>query len=62
MNLDTNSGKVYISFNQTEEYACCGTPIGFYIYCLNPFKKVLSRKISGGVSIVKMLYNSNIIV
>jgi len=62
MNLDTNSGKVYISFNQTEEYACFGTPIGFYIYCLNPFKKVLSRKISGGVSIVKMLYNSNIIV
>jgi WD repeat-containing protein 45 len=62
MNLDTKSGKIYISFNQTEEYACFGTPIGFYIYCLNPFKKILSRKIDGGVSIVKMLYNSNIII
>lgn len=56
------TSQTYISFNQTEKYACFGTNIGFYIYSLNPFKKILSRKIDSGVSIVKMLYESNIII
>ena len=60
-NID-NSDDIYISFNQTEKYACFGTPIGFYIYSLCPFKKILSRKIELGISLVKMLYESNIIV
>ena len=55
------TNQTYISFNQTEKYVCFGTNIGFYIYSLNPFKKILSRKIDSGVSIVKMLYESNII-
>tara|TARA_Y100000389_G_C17434614_1_gene504725 strand:- start:339 stop:1397 length:1059 start_codon:yes stop_codon:yes gene_type:complete len=59
---NASENATYISFNQTEKYACFGTPIGFYIYSLNPFKKVLSRKIDSGVSIVKMLYESNIII
>lgn len=62
MSLQTNSSNIYISFNQTEKYACFGTPIGFYIYSINPFKKILSRKIDCGVSIVKMLYESNIVL
>ena len=61
-NDSKNSDDIYISFNQTEKYACFGTSIGFYIYSLNPFKKILSRKIDLGISIVKMLYESNIIV
>ena len=48
------TSQTYISFNQTEKYACFGTNIGFYIYSLNPFKKILSRKIDSGVSIVKI--------
>ena len=32
-NID-NSDDIYISFNQTEKYACFGTAIGFYIYSL----------------------------
>ena len=35
---------------------------GFYIYSINPFKKILSRKIEQGISIVKMLYESNIVL
>ena len=56
------TNQTYISFNQTEKYVCFGTNIGFYIYSLNPFKKILSRKTDSGVSIVKMLYESNIII
>lgn len=62
MTTENHSNDTYISFNQTEKYACFGTDIGFYIYSLNPFRKILSRKIDSGVSIVKMLYESNIII
>ena len=62
MASDDSNNQTYISFNQTEKYACFGTDIGFYIYSLNPFRKILSRKIDSGVSIVKMLYESNIII
>ena len=62
MTNENHSKDTYISFNQTEKYACFGTDIGFYIYSLNPFRKILSRKIDSGVSIVKMLYESNIII
>lgn len=62
MSLIYNDNEIYISFNQTNKYACFGTPIGFYIYSLTPFKKILSRKIEGGISLVKMLYESNILL
>ena len=61
-NSENSKDDIYISFNQSEKYACFGTSIGFYIYALNPFKKILSRKIELGISLVKMLYESNIIV
>lgn len=62
MSLQNTSDDIYISFNQTEKYACFGTSIGFYVYSLNPLKKILSRKIDSGISLVKMLYESNILI
>ena len=62
MSLRTATDEVYISFNHTNNYCCFGTSIGFYIYQINPFQKVLSRKIDGGVSMIKMLHESNIIL
>ena len=61
-NSENSKDDIYISFNQSEKYACFGTSIGFYICALNPFKKILSRKIELGISLVKMLYESNIAV
>ena len=34
MSLNTKSGDMYISFNQTEKYACFGTPCRFFISIL----------------------------
>ena len=62
MSIKTADDDIYISFNQTNNYSCFGTSIGFYIYQINPFNKVLSRKIDGGISLVKMLNESNIIL
>lgn len=61
--IETASGEeIYASFNHTEKYICFGNSKGFYIYNVEPFKKILSHYIDGGVSIVKMLYESNIII
>jgi WD40 repeat protein len=57
-----NSHLVFSSYNQTEKHICFGTNMGFYIYQVNPFKKLISRKVDGGVSIVKMVYESNIVL
>ena len=51
---------LYSSFNHTNDCVVFGTLNGFYVYTVSPFKKIISRKIMGGVSIVKMLYKSNI--
>ena len=45
---------IYISFNHNYSHCCFGTSVGFYIYQISPFNKVLSRKIDGGVSLIKM--------
>jgi WD40 repeat protein len=61
--IETALGEeIYATFNQTEKYICFGNSKGFYIYNVDPFKKILSHNIEGGVSIVKMLYESNIIL
>jgi WD repeat-containing protein 45 len=52
----------YTSFNQSKDCVIFGTNTGFYVYTINPFKKIIARKIPGGVSLCKMLYKSNIIV
>jgi len=53
---------LYSSFNQNNDCVVFGTTNGFYVYSLYPFKKIISRNIEGGISIVKMLYKSNILV
>ena len=53
---------LYSSFNQINDCIIFGTNTGFYVYTLNPIKKIIARKITGGVSIVKMLFKSNIII
>ena len=62
MLFDINSDSIYLGINQTNNFCCFGTSIGFYIYQINPFQKIISRRIDGGVSIVKMLSESNIII
>ncbi len=49
-----------ISINSTKKYVCIGTENGFNVFSLTPFKKVISRDIEGGVSIIRMLNESNI--
>jgi len=51
---------LYSSFNQTEDCVAFGTKHGFYIYTLNPFEKIFAREIPGGISIIKILFKSNI--
>jgi WD40 repeat protein len=46
--------------NSTNKYVCIGTNTGFIVYGIHPLKKIISRDIEGGVSIIKMLYESNI--
>ena len=62
MILNTPTGEIYLSFNQLKNFCCFGTDIGFYVYQISPFKKMISRKIEGGVSMIKMLHESNIFI
>lgn len=59
MNLNDN---VYICHNHTNQCIAFGTRLGFEIYFVNPFKKNFSRDIIGGISKIKMLYMTNIIL
>jgi WD40 repeat protein len=52
--------KVFL--NSSNRYACIATDVGFTIYAVHPLKKIISREIQGGVSIIKMLDESNIFV
>ena len=56
------NGLLYANFNQNKDCIIFGTTIGFYIYTTNPFKKIISRRIIGGVSIIEMLNKSNIMI
>lgn len=58
----TKKNLLYASYNQSNDCIVFGTYTGFYVYTINPFKKIIARKIVGGVSLVKMLYKSNIII
>jgi len=57
-NIFNDDFKVFL--NSTNKYACIATDIGFTIYSIHPLKKIISREIQGGVSIIKMLDESNI--
>jgi WD40 repeat protein len=60
LQIDKFNLKLYSSFNQTENFICLGSNYGFYVFLVNPFRKVISRAIDGGVSLIKMLYDTNI--
>ena len=53
---------LYTSFNQTNDCVIFGTKTGFYVYTIEPFKKIIARKIPGGVKLATMLYKSNIVI
>lgn len=57
----SNNNLLYANYNEEEDCVIFGTKIGFYVYTLYPQKKIISRKITGGVSKVCMLHRSNII-
>jgi WD40 repeat protein len=57
-NIFNDEYRVFV--NSTGKYACVATEIGFTIYGVHPLKKIISREIQGGVSIIKMLDESNI--
>jgi WD repeat-containing protein 45 len=56
------NGLLHANFNQNKDCIIFGTTIGFYVYTCNPFKKIISRRIIGGVSIIEMLNKSNIMI
>jgi WD40 repeat protein len=59
-NMFNDDFKVFL--NSTNRYACVATDMGFTIYSVNPLKKIISREIQGGISIIKMLDESNIFI
>lgn len=56
------NGLLYANFSQNKDCIIFGTTIGFYVYTCNPFKKIISRRIIGGISIIEMLNKSNIMI
>ena len=56
------NGLLYAKFNENKDCIIFGTTIGFYVYTCNPFKKIISRRIIGGISIIEMLNKSNIMI
>jgi WD repeat-containing protein 45 len=56
------NGLLYANFNENKDCIIFGTTIGFYVYTCNPFKKIISRRIIGGISIIEMLNKSNIMI
>ncbi len=61
-NSSTKKNLLFASYNQLNDCVIFGTNTGFYVYTLVPFKKIIARRITGGVSIVKMLFKSNIVI
>ena len=50
-----NNGLLYANFNEKNDCIIFGTTIGFYVYTREPFKKIISRRIIGGVSIILII-------
>jgi len=57
----TNNNLLCGNFNEEKDCVIFGTKNGFYVYTIYPQKKIISQKITGGVSKVFMLHRSNII-
>ena len=58
---DNPSEILYISFNQDSSCISIGTESGFKIVKTNPFLDLYYRDMKGGIGIVEMLYNTNIL-
>ena len=57
----SNNNLLCANVNEEQDCIIFGTKKGLYVYTLYPQKKIISRKIDGGVSKVSMLHRSNII-
>jgi len=56
---ESNNNLLYANYNEEEDCVIFGTKNGFYVYTLYPQKKIISQKITGGVSKISMLHRSN---
>ena len=54
--------ELYSTLNQLKDSIVFGTPSGFFVYSVNPFKKILAREIPGGIKLVRILNRSNIFI
>ena len=64
--MDKNSNPekdklLYVSFNKDSSCISCGTEKGFQIFGTNPFRKIVSRELGGGIEIIEMLDSTNIL-
>jgi|TARA_B110000211_G_scaffold233672_1_gene300538 WD40 repeat protein len=56
---ESNNNLLHANYNEEEDCVIFGTKNGFYVYTLYPQKKIISQKITGGVSKICMLHRSN---
>lgn len=56
-----NNRLLYFSFNQNNSCFCIGTEKGFTIYRSKPLNDYYSRELQGGIGIISMFNNSNIL-
>lgn len=56
-----NNTILYIGFNQNSSCFCIGTDEGFSIYKSSPLNDHYTRQLEGGIGIISMIGNSNII-
>ena len=56
---ESDNNLLYANYNEEEDCVIFGTKNGFYVYTLYPQKKIISQKITGGVSKICMLHRSN---
>jgi len=55
------SPQYYVSFNQDCTCFAFGSPKGFRIYNVDPFREMFKRNFEGGIKIIQMLYRTNIL-
>ena len=50
----------YVGFSYDCSYFCLGTDIGFQVYQTEPLSLLISKKLNGGIGVVKILDKSNV--
>ena len=56
-----NNNILYVGFNQNSSCFCIGTDKGFSIYKSSPLTDYYTRELDGGIGIISMFENSNIL-